>query len=132
VQKVDCPLGTVTGRGGGTLGRESRGKRADQGALGRRPRHVPPGHRRGIAEILASYGDGGLEVVAEILNGEEAMRLARELDPDVVVMQVQMPLERSLETRGTLRSFPAPKVVICTMIEKTRYVGALAGAGARA
>ena len=87
--------------------------------------------RQGIAGILASYG--ALEVVAEVPNDADALRLARELRPDVVVMEVRMPFERSLETLGALRSFPAPpKVVICTMLESPRYVRALAGAGARA
>ena len=62
--------------------------------------------RQGIAGILASYG--ALEVVAEVPNDADALRLARELRPDVVVMQVQMPFERSLETLGALRAFPAP------------------------
>ncbi len=87
--------------------------------------------RQGLSKLLANYG--GLEVVAEVPNDEEALRLARELLPDVVVMQVQMPFERSLETLGALRAFPAPpKVVICTMLESPRYVRALAGEGASA
>ncbi len=87
--------------------------------------------RQGIAGVLASYG--GTEVVAEVPNDEEALRLARELRPDVVVMQVQMPFERSKETLEAMRSFPKPpRVVICTMLESPRYVRALAGAGARA
>jgi DNA-binding NarL/FixJ family response regulator len=87
--------------------------------------------RQGLAGILASYGV--TEVVAEVPNDAEALRLARELRPDVVVMQVQMPFERSKETLEAMRSFPAPpRVVICTMLESPRYVRALAGAGARA
>jgi DNA-binding NarL/FixJ family response regulator len=87
--------------------------------------------RQGLAGILASYG--AMEVVAEVPNDEDAPRLARELRPDVVVMELQMPFERSLETLGAMRSFPdPPKVVICTMLESPRYVKGLAEVGASA
>jgi DNA-binding NarL/FixJ family response regulator len=72
-------------------------------------------------------------VVAEVPNDEEALRLARDLEPDVVVMQVQMPFERAVETLEAMRSFPdPPKVVIVTMFERPRYVRALTGVGASA
>jgi DNA-binding NarL/FixJ family response regulator len=72
-----------------------------------------------------------MEVVAEVPNDEEALRLARELRPDAVVMQVQMPFERARETLEAMRSFPdPPKVVICTMLESPRYVRGLSGANA--
>ena len=84
--------------------------------------------REGLAGILAAYG--GMEVVAEVPNDAEALGLARRLGPDVVVMQVQMPFERALETLSAMRSFPdPPKVVICTMLESPRYVRELTGAG---
>jgi DNA-binding NarL/FixJ family response regulator len=85
--------------------------------------------RQGLAGILAA--DGGMEVVAEVPNDEEALRLARELRPDAVVMQVQRPFERARETLSAMRSFPdPPKVVICTMIESPRYVRELSGVNA--
>jgi DNA-binding NarL/FixJ family response regulator len=87
--------------------------------------------REGLAGILAAYG--GMEVVAEVPNDEEALTLARELRPDAVVMQVQMPFERAKETLSAMRSFPdPPKVVIVTMLESPRYVRGLMGAGANA
>jgi DNA-binding NarL/FixJ family response regulator len=87
--------------------------------------------RQGLAAILASHGD--MEVMAEVPNDEEALRLARELRPDVVVMQVQMPFERAKETLRAMRSFPdPPKVVIVTMFEKPEYVRELTGVGASA
>ncbi len=87
--------------------------------------------RQGIAGILAAYG--AMEVVAAVPNDAEALRLARELAPAVVVMQVQMPFKRALETLSAMRSFPdRPEVVICTMLESPSYIRALTGAGASA
>jgi DNA-binding NarL/FixJ family response regulator len=87
--------------------------------------------RQGLAAVLASYG--GMEVVAEVPNEEEALRLARDAEPDVVIMQVQMPFERAKETLRAMRSFPdPPKVVIVTMFEKPEYVRGLTGVGASA
>jgi DNA-binding NarL/FixJ family response regulator len=87
--------------------------------------------RQGLAGILASYG--GMEVIAEIPNDGETLELARELSPDVVIMQVQIPFERALQTLKAMRSFlDPPKVVIVTMFESPRYVRGLAGVGASA
>ena len=87
--------------------------------------------RQGLAGILASYG--AMEVVAEVPNDEDALRLARRLRPDVVVMQVQMPFERARETLEAMRAFDdPPKVVVVTMFESPRYVRGLAEVGASA
>ena len=87
--------------------------------------------REGLASILASYG--GLEVVAEVPNDEVALRLVGELSPDVLIMQVQMPFQRALQTLKAMRSFAdPPKVVIVTMFESPRYVRGLTGVGASA
>ncbi|HEY0128370.1 MAG TPA: response regulator transcription factor [Rubrobacteraceae bacterium] len=87
--------------------------------------------REGLAGVLASYG--GMEVVAEVPNDGEALRLTRKLEPDAVVMQVQVPLERAKETLRQMRAFPdPPKVVIVTMFENPRYVRELTGVGASA
>jgi DNA-binding NarL/FixJ family response regulator len=85
--------------------------------------------REGLAGILAAYG--GMEVVAEVPNDEDALVLARELRPDAVVMQVQMPFERAKRTLEAMRSFPdPPMVVIVTMLESPRYVRGLSGVNA--
>jgi DNA-binding NarL/FixJ family response regulator len=87
--------------------------------------------REGLARILASHG--GMEVIAEVPNDGRALQLARELSPDVVIMQVQMPFSRAKETLKAMRAFPeAPKVVIVTMFESPRYVRGLTGVGASA
>jgi DNA-binding NarL/FixJ family response regulator len=87
--------------------------------------------REGLAGILSCYG--GMEVVAEVPNDDEALRLAQELKPDVVIMQVQMPFERAKESLRRLRSASSPpKVVIVTMLEEPRYVRELMEFGASA
>ena len=87
--------------------------------------------RQGLARLLASYG--GLEIIAEVPNDQEALRLAQQEKPDVVVMQVQMPFERSKESLLKMsRISPAPKVVIVTMFEEPRYVRELMYLGASA
>ncbi len=87
--------------------------------------------RQGLANILASYG--GLKVVGQASNDGEALRLARDSRPDVIVMQVQMPFERAKEALRTIRSFsPSAKVIIVTMFEEPRYVRELMELGASA
>jgi DNA-binding NarL/FixJ family response regulator len=87
--------------------------------------------RQGLAGILASYG--GLEVLADVPNDAQALEVARDLGPDVVIMQVQMPFERAVATLEAMRAFPdQPRVIIVTMFESPRYVRALTGVGASA
>jgi len=87
--------------------------------------------RQGIAGLLASYG--GLEIIAQVPNDEEALRLAQREKPDVVLMQVQVPFERSKESLRKMRQIsPAPKVVLVTMFEEPRYVRELLELGASA
>lgn len=87
--------------------------------------------RQGLARVLASYE--GMEVVAQVPNDSEAIRLVREYGPDVVVMQVQLPLGRARETLARMREVsPRPKVIIVTMFESPRYIRALMEVGASA
>ena len=87
--------------------------------------------RQGLAGVLASYG--GMEVIAEVPNDADALEIARELSPDVVIMQVQLPFSRAVETLEAMRSFPhPPKIVIVTMFESPRYIRELSGVGVSA
>jgi len=87
--------------------------------------------RRGIAGMLSSYG--GLEIVGEVPNDGDALRLAQEKKPDVVIMQVQMPFERSTESLLKMREIsPPPKVVLVTMFEEPRFIRELMRLGASA
>jgi DNA-binding NarL/FixJ family response regulator len=87
--------------------------------------------RQGLAGLLASYG--GLKIIAEVPNDQEALRLAQQEKPDVVLMQVQMPFERAKESLLKMRDIsPSPKVVLVTMFEEPRYVRELMDLGASA
>ncbi len=68
--------------------------------------------RQGIASVLSDYG--GMEVVGQTDNDEGAVGLARELEPDVVLMQVQTPFPRARENLLRMRhaADPPPKVVM--------------------
>ena len=72
-----------------------------------------------------------LEVVGEAADGAEALRLARELKPDVVLMDVKMPGIGGLEaTRKLMRSHPDMKVVAVTVCEEDPFPTRLLQAGA--
>ena len=77
--------------------------------------------RQGLAGILGAYER--LEIVGQSAHDQEAIDLAKQMHPDVVVMQVQMPLSRARESLRQLRRIePPPKVVICTMFENPLYI----------
>lgn len=87
--------------------------------------------REGLAGLLASYG--GLEVIAEVPNDEKAVEIARYQKPDVVIMQVQVPFARSVESLAQMRRItPPPKVIIVTMFEDPRTMRELLKVGASA
>ena len=66
--------------------------------------------RTGITRMLADIE--GLQVVGQAESGEESLQKARELKPDVVLMDVKMPGIGGLEaTRKLIRSHPDMKVV---------------------
>lgn len=77
--------------------------------------------REGLAGLLTTYG--GMEVVGETSNDEGAIALAEEKKPDVVIMEAQMPFEKSREALQRIRAISsAPKVVIVTMFEDPRMM----------
>ncbi|MFJ3077757.1 MULTISPECIES: UvrY/SirA/GacA family response regulator transcription factor [Pseudomonas] len=85
--------------------------------------------RTGITRMLADID--GLQVVGEADSGESALKLARELKPDVVLMDVKMPGIGGLEaTRKMLRSHPDIKVVAVTVCEEDPFPTRLMQAGA--
>jgi DNA-binding NarL/FixJ family response regulator len=85
--------------------------------------------RQGIREMLST--DEQIEVVGEAENGREAVALARELGPDVVILDVEMPVMGAKQAmERMLENSPLPRVVIVTMYDDPRLVRELIGLGA--
>jgi DNA-binding NarL/FixJ family response regulator len=73
--------------------------------------------RKGVASALASHTD--IEVVGEASDGEEALAKARELMPDVILMDISMPVCDGLEaTRRIKAEIPYVKIIILTVAEQ--------------
>lgn len=85
--------------------------------------------RQGLRVLLESEQD--LAVVAEAETGRQAVQLARKLSPEVVVMDIGMPLLNGLEaTRQILRDQPSIRVLILSSYSDDEYVEQLTEAGA--
>ncbi|WP_349570311.1 response regulator transcription factor GacA [Azotobacter salinestris] len=85
--------------------------------------------RAGITRMLADID--GLQVVGQGSSGEEALKKARDLKPDVILMDVKMPGIGGLEaTRKLQRSNPDIKVIAVTVCEEDPFPTRLMQAGA--
>ena len=85
--------------------------------------------RQGIRRIFEAEPD--LEVVGEADNGQEAVRLAGELKPDVIVMEARLGKLDSVEaTKRVKAQHPDATVLILTAHEDEEYIAALVAVGA--
>jgi RNA polymerase sigma factor (sigma-70 family) len=85
--------------------------------------------RQGIRGVLEDVE--GLRVVGEAGDGEEALALVRELQPDVVVLDVNMPGRTGLDVAGELRDEGASaRVLVLSMHDDPEYVLQAVRAGA--
>ena len=85
--------------------------------------------REGLRTMLSSEED--LKVVAEAQNGQQALSLCRELEPDLVLMDVRMPQMDGLQaTRQIKAEMPQVSVVMVTMHENPDYLLEAVKAGA--
>lgn len=85
--------------------------------------------RDGLRTIIDLEED--LEVVGEAANGEEALAAVRQLNPDVALLDIQMPVLDGVEaTRRMSRLSRPPKVLLLTTFDRNEYVyeGMKAGA----
>ena len=86
--------------------------------------------RRGFRRILED--EEGIKVVGEASNGVEAIRLAQELKPRVVVMDLSMPeLDGVQATREILKHTPGTEVLVLSMHADDNYVRNALDAGAK-
>lgn len=70
--------------------------------------------RRGVCSILESRGD--IEICAQAANGEEAVRKAKELRPDVIIMDFTMPVMDGIEaSKQILHLFPEMPIIMFSM-----------------
>jgi DNA-binding NarL/FixJ family response regulator len=85
--------------------------------------------REGFRLILEAQDD--IEVVGEAANGHEAVVLARELEPDVVLMDIRMPQVDGVEATRRLTEARLPtRVLVLTTFDADEYVYAALRAGA--
>ncbi len=86
--------------------------------------------RRGLAGLLAAQPD--FEVVGQAGNGKEVLELARELMPDLILMDIFMPEQDGLEaTRRLKAELPYVRVVVLTISEKEETLFKAVKAGAQ-
>jgi DNA-binding NarL/FixJ family response regulator len=86
--------------------------------------------RQGIRQICEILG--GFEVVGEAENGQEAVEAARQLQPDIILMDINMPLLDGVQATSVItRNNPGTRVIVLTMYRQDQYVFEAIKAGAR-
>jgi two-component system response regulator NreC len=86
--------------------------------------------RHGIYALLGLMSD--IELVGEAVNGKEALEKVKKLMPDIVIMDVAMPVMDGLEaTRRICKEFPRTKVIALTQYDDREFVFPVIEAGAR-
>jgi DNA-binding NarL/FixJ family response regulator len=87
--------------------------------------------RQSVASMLSK--DGAVEVVGDADNGSQAVEMARQTRPDVIVMQVeQEPEEAATEIRGMLEASPDSRIVVLTVSQDPSRVKEMVGLGTSA
>jgi two-component system response regulator NreC len=86
--------------------------------------------RDGICILLGLAGD--VEIVGEASNGKEAIEMVKKLKPDVVIMDIAMPIMNGIEaTRRINKEFPEIKILALTQYSNKEYVYPIIEAGAK-
>ncbi|MFT5105547.1 MAG: DNA-binding NarL/FixJ family response regulator [Verrucomicrobiales bacterium] len=86
--------------------------------------------REGLRALLASESD--IKIMGEVDDGRTTVELAKKLRPDVVVMDIAMPLMNGIEaTRQILRELPETKIIILSAHSDDAYVEQVMALGAK-
>jgi len=86
--------------------------------------------RRGLCALVQKHE--GWEVCGEASNGREALEMAKQLKPDVVILDIGMPLLNGLEaTRQLLQHDPQFKIIVLTITDADQVIREALDAGAR-
>jgi len=83
-------------------------------------------------DVVETLREAGFEVVGEAANGEDAVSLATELKPDVVVMDVKMPVLDGISAAEQIAKAHLAPVVLLTAFSQTELVERARDAGAMA
>ncbi|MBW2612148.1 MAG: response regulator transcription factor [Deltaproteobacteria bacterium] len=84
--------------------------------------------RQGLAKLLEA--EPGFKVIGEAENGREAIRKVTEMAPDIVLMDISMPLLNGIEaTRHIRKALPRTKIIILSMHSHNRYISELFSMG---
>jgi len=85
--------------------------------------------RQGLKTILDL--EPGIRVIGEAANGEEGLRQALQLRPDVILIDIQMPVMNGVDaTRAIVAAWPEAKVIVLTTFDRDDYVFQSIRAGA--
>lgn len=86
--------------------------------------------RQGLKRILSDFDD--LKVIAEATNGDEAVTLVEQMEPDIVLMDVSMPRMGGLEATRRIKAMrPETQVIMLTVSEKDEDLFEAVRVGAR-
>ena len=85
--------------------------------------------REGLGELLSIREE--IEVIGQASNGKEAISLTAKLQPDVILMDVRMPVCNGVEaTRNIHNLYPWIRIVVLTVFDDDEYIGQSLQAGA--
>lgn len=126
IAKTTNPLAVP--RGSKSLGQEVRNVRSEASRTGNMKSPIKlllvddhPVVRKGIGSCLAKFPN--LQIVGEAADGNEALRKAKDLNPDIVLMDVDMPQMDGLAVTQVLKKeMPHVKVLILSMHRQTESV----------
>jgi len=77
--------------------------------------------REGIAYLLESFGN--IEIVGQAGDGHEAVMVANELKPDIIILDITMPKLRGVEVIKEVQAHsPETKIIVLSMHNKERYI----------